>query len=108
MNIQSPFNSGVEGFNKATEIAYQAAEDIAKYTAHTTEASNNLSDNSSTSQDGSSSNSSPNSSSDSDSPAQSLSQSLVNLKVAEHQAKASANVIKTADENLGTLLDVTL
>jgi len=35
-----------------------------------------------------------------------INQSIVDLKVAEFQAKASTEVIKTADENLGTLLDV--
>ena len=35
-----------------------------------------------------------------------LNESIVDLKVAEYQAKSSAEVIKTADENLGTLLDV--
>ena len=36
-----------------------------------------------------------------------LNQSIVNLKVAEYQAKASSEVIKSADDALGTLLDVT-
>ncbi|AGH82219.1 hypothetical protein PCNPT3_11415 [Psychromonas sp. CNPT3] len=35
----------------------------------------------------------------------SLTTELVNLKVAEFQAKASVNVIRTADEMLGTLID---
>ena len=33
-------------------------------------------------------------------------EAAVDLKVAEFQAKASVNVIQTADETLGTLLDV--
>lgn len=32
-------------------------------------------------------------------------ESLVNLRVAENEAKAGARVIKTADEALGTLID---
>ena len=36
-----------------------------------------------------------------------LNQAIVNLKVAEFQAKASTEVIKSADDSLGTLLDVT-
>ena len=36
-----------------------------------------------------------------------LNQAIVNLKVAEFQAKASTEVIRSADDSLGTLLDVT-
>ena len=36
-----------------------------------------------------------------------LNQAIVILKVAEYQAKASTEVIKSADDALGTLLDVT-
>lgn len=36
-----------------------------------------------------------------------LNQSIVDLKVAEFQAKSSVQIIKTADDVLGTLLDVT-
>lgn len=39
---------------------------------------------------------------------ESLTTELVNVKVAEYQAKASAKVITTADDALGTLIDVTL
>ena len=35
-----------------------------------------------------------------------LNQAIVNLKVADFQAKASTEVIKSADDSLGTLLDV--
>ncbi|MFT5708414.1 MAG: hypothetical protein ACI9ES_002716 [Oceanospirillaceae bacterium] len=35
-----------------------------------------------------------------------LSESVVDLKVAEYQAKSSVNVIKSADEALGTLIDI--
>jgi flagellar hook protein FlgE len=38
----------------------------------------------------------------------SLTTELVNLKVAEFQAKASANVISTADELLGTLINTSV
>ena len=40
--------------------------------------------------------------------AESLTTELVNVKVAEYQAKASAKVITTADDALGTLIDITL
>ena len=35
-----------------------------------------------------------------------LTESIVNLKVAEVQARSSAEVIQTADETVGTLIDV--
>ncbi|WP_206482987.1 hypothetical protein [Thalassotalea sp. G2M2-11] len=98
MEIQSAFNAGVQGFQKATETANNAAASIVESTSYRPEdftlgqqvndntveqnsASGNLSD---------------------------LNQSIVELKVAEYQAKASAQVVKSADENLGTLLDVSV
>lgn len=90
MEVQSAFNAGVQGFNKATELATETAGNIVDATVVTPEA---------TASDSSSLNSSQ------DLP--NLNQELVNLKVAEYQAKASAEVIQTADETLGTLLDVT-
>lgn len=35
-----------------------------------------------------------------------LTQNLIDLKRSEHQVKASANVVKTADSMLGTLIDI--
>ena len=93
MEIQSAFNSGVQGFNKATETANQAAVDIVEATTFNAEDDSQVS--SSSTQTSLSAEQTPN-----------LNQSIVELKVAEHQAKASAEVIKSADENLGTLLDV--
>lgn len=95
MDVQSAFNSGVQGFQKATESASQAASDIAHSTHY--HAEETQTDDTLASETRSSSDSLPN-----------LNQSIVDLKVAEHQAKASANVIKTADETLGTLLDVSI
>jgi len=90
MEIQSAFNSGVQGLQRATEAADQAAADIV---AETTAAQ----DLEATSQ--------PPEKNEQKVP--DLNQSIVNLKVAEHQARASTEVIKTADDSLGTLLDVT-
>jgi len=94
MEIQSAFNSGIQGFQKATEQANQAAENIAAETTAnrdesvTTETtSQSLASNTQKIPD--------------------LNKSIVDLKVAEFQAKSSAQVIKTADEVLGTLVDVT-
>jgi len=92
MDIQSAFSSGVQGFQKASEDVSKAASDIA---ASTAARSQSISEN--------------------DKPATpqvqnqaqpSLAQSVVDLTVAEYQAKSSAEVVKTADEALGTLLDV--
>jgi hypothetical protein len=95
MEVQSAFNSGVQGFQKATESANQAASDIAHSThVHSEEVQ---ADEGLASAPNNSSENSPN-----------LNKSIVDLKVAEYQAKASANVIKTADETLGTLLDVSI
>jgi hypothetical protein len=95
MEIQSAFNSGVQGFQKATEEASQAAANIAAETTANrdesviteTTTSQTLASNTQKIPD--------------------LNQSIVDLKVAEFQAKSSAQVIKTADEVLGTLVDVT-
>jgi hypothetical protein len=95
MEVQSAFSSGLEGFQKATESASQAASDIAHsshFHSEETQTGENLA-------------------SDTKNPSENvpnLNQSIVDLKVAEYQAKASANVIKTADETLGTLLDVSV
>jgi predicted secreted protein len=103
MEIQSAFNSGVQGFQKATENANQAAADIAASTASGRQELSIGQDAQSIEQP----TSAVASSNDSQKSLPSLSQSVVDLKVAEHQAKASAQVIKSADESLGTLLDVT-
>tara|TARA_R110001583_G_scaffold1542_16_gene12063 strand:- start:13076 stop:13351 length:276 start_codon:yes stop_codon:yes gene_type:complete len=90
MEIQSAFNSGVQGLQRATETANQAAADIVAETTVVNEAD-----------------------AVSQAPVSNaqkipdLNQSIVDLKVAEYQAKASTEVIKTADDSLGTLLDVT-
>jgi phage terminase Nu1 subunit (DNA packaging protein) len=90
MEIQSAFNSGVQGLQRSTEVADQAAADIVAQTTAAQEADvvNQAPENT-------------------DRKVPDLNQSIVDLKVAEHQAKASTEVIKTADDSLGTLLDVT-
>lgn len=98
MNIQSAFNSGVQGFQQATETAYKAAASIAETTAYNAE---DFSIGQQANDKTVSENTSAGNLSD-------LNQSIVDLKVSEYQAKASANVIQAADENLGTLLDVTV
>jgi len=95
VEIQSAFNSGIQGFQKATDEASQAAANVvAETTANR--------DESVITQTATSQTSTNNAQKIPD-----LNQSIVDLKVAEFQAKASVQVIKTADEVLGTLVDVT-
>lgn len=89
MDIQPALSSGVQGIKVAEEIATQAATSIAEHTL-STELANE--------QDAAAR-------PDSVDPAN-LTEAVVNLKVAEFQNSASAEVVKTADESLGTLLDV--
>ena len=96
MEIQSALNAGFEGFQKATEKANEAAASIAAQTSITPNdfkvgQEDNVATTDQNQQSG---------------DLASINQSIVDLKVAEFQAKASAQVISTADENLGTLLDV--
>ncbi len=94
MEIQSAFNAGVQGFQKASEGASQAASDIARSTLSNNEANAEPVTNSAATQTAAVNE--PNG----------LTESIVNLRVAEVQAQASAEVIQSADENLGTLIDV--
>jgi|TARA_B110000908_G_C10012338_1_gene339131 hypothetical protein len=96
MEIQSTFNAGLEGFQKATEKANEAAAIIAVQTyVNPSDVQLSQKDESAVVDQNQQLSQLPN-----------INQSIVDLKVAEFQAKASTEVIKTADENLGTLLDV--
>ncbi|MGJ8691726.1 MAG: hypothetical protein ACSHW0_04535 [Thalassotalea sp.] len=99
MEIQSAFQVGVQGFNQAQENANEAASAIASATAYDVQSQAEQSSSASTTTDVLATK-----------PPQpaDLTQEVVNLKVAEYQAKASAEVIQTADETLGTLLDVSV
>lgn len=93
MEIQSSFNTGVQGFQKATEDLTQAAIDIASNTIVDSQSAQvNVQQ---TPIQNINKQTSP-----------TLTDSVIDLKVAEYQAKNSIEVVKTADENLGTLLDV--
>jgi hypothetical protein len=102
VEIQSAFNLGAQGLQKANEDVYKAAENIATITSLAAESygvaqANNApvaNVNELAKQKG-------------DSPVN-LTQSLIDLRVAEFQAKASVEVMQSADENLGSLLDVTV
>jgi len=96
VEIPTAFNSGVQGLQNARATADQAAADIVANTTLKTEQPDNTTEvNTEVSN--------PNDTQE----LPDLNQAIVNLKVAEFQAKASTEVIKSADDSLGTLLDVT-
>lgn len=99
MEIQSAFNSGVQGLQKANTAADEAAADIVASTS--VNAAQETRDIASSEVNTEVKNASANA------ELPDLNQSIVNLKVAEHQARASTEVIRSADDSLGTLLDVT-
>ena len=99
MEIPSAFNSGLQGLQTGRATADQAAVDIAANTtlnpAQGTASSSVIEVNTEVK-------------AATTAPAvPDLNQSIVDLKVAEYQVKASTEVIKSADDSLGTLLDVT-
>jgi hypothetical protein len=100
VEIQSAFNLGAQGLQKANEDVHKTAENIAS--------SDNLaaeSDGVAQASNGPVANANELTKHSSDSPVK-LTQSLIDLRVAEFQAKASVEVMQSADENLGSLLDV--
>jgi len=80
MQINSALNTGLQGFQDAQSRVNQAAQDIA---------SQGVKDSTVDSID-----------------TKDLTSSLVDLKVAEIDAKANAKVVQTASDVLGTLLDI--
>ena len=99
MEIPSAFNSGLQGLQSARSTADQAAADIVANTTISAE-QQNISD---STEEVNTEVISPNSNKE----LPDLNQAIVSLKVSEYQAKASTEVIKSADDSLGTLLDVT-
>ncbi|WP_448247602.1 hypothetical protein [Thalassotalea agariperforans] len=96
MEIQSAFNTGIQGFNNAQQDANEAALAIASETTYNAEDPTQ----------GQAVNDSVVAQNTTSGDLSKLNQEIVKLRVAEHQAAASGEVIKTADETLGTLLDV--
>ena len=99
MEIPSAFNSGLQGLQNARATADQAAADIVATTTFSTEQQMNPAANGEVNTEVTK----PKSNLE----IPDLNRAIVNLKVAEFQAKASIEVIKSADDALGTLLDVT-
>ncbi|WDE11652.1 hypothetical protein [Thalassomonas haliotis] len=107
MEIQSAFNAGVQGFQRATEDVNRAASDIAQNTAVNRNAEQELQSQQGSEAVNTAENTTANTVTASATEApRGLTESIVNLKVAEVQARSSAEVIQTADETLGTLIDV--
>lgn len=75
MRIESAMTAGVQGFQRAEQLAGQASSQIARLNTPAGERVE-------------------------------LPEELVNLQVAEQQAGASAKVIQTASDMLGTLIDI--
>ncbi len=99
MEIPSAFNSGLQGLQNARATAEQAAADVVASTTVSAEQQNSEASTDEVNTEVTSP------SSNKELP--DLNQALVSLKVSEYQAKASTEVIKSADDSLGTLLDVT-
>lgn len=94
-SVNSALTSGVEGFQKAEKQAEDAALQISRL--------QNAEQNTAGAAAQQTSNDRVNRNA-SQQPV-SLTEEVVNLAVSEHLAKASANVIKTADDVMGTLID---
>ena len=96
MDVSSTINSGLQGLQNARQLVDKSAADITNEIVTTNSINNDTATSKQTSLNNSRQQEVPE-----------LNQSIVNLKVAEYQAKASSEVIKSADDALGTLLDVT-
>ena len=86
MNIESAFNSGVAGYNQATQRVSESANNIAQ-------------------QNNQPQTESPTEIAQAAARTQPVEESLINLRVAEHEAQASVSVIEAADDVLGSLID---
>lgn len=86
MEINSAFSSGVSGFNRASQQISESSERIANQGLPMDSGNAVLSDQ----------------------PTESITTEIINMKLAEIQAKASAKVISTADDMVGSLIDVTV
>ncbi len=80
IGANSAFNSGLQGFQAAQNRASEAAQNIASQSVTDASADGINNDD--------------------------IVTSLIDLKAAENDARANANVIETASDVLGTLLDI--
>ena len=95
MDVRSAFNSGLAGFQDASAQLSNASSRI----AHAGIAEKSMTDNQLTT---------GNYSPSAERASISITDELINLKLAELQAKSAAKVINTADEVSGTLIDTTV
>ncbi|MEG3755470.1 MAG: hypothetical protein ACSHWR_03705 [Psychromonas sp.] len=91
MEINSAFNSGVNSLNKASQQITESSDRIANLT---------------TSHQGTSS--TPEGANAHSYVSGPVTTELVNMKLAEFQAKSAAKVITTADDMVGSLIDVSV
>lgn len=93
MHVQSAFYSGLSGLRNASMQLNEASSKISRESTEKKSNSGAL----------------PSAQIDiARSQPSSLNNELLNLKTAEFQAKSSVNVIRTADEMLGTLIDTSV
>jgi hypothetical protein len=105
MDISSAFNSGVQGFQRATDTTDRAASDIAQATA-ARQGADARAETVAREEQNETTSDVESTETVNKTQSSSLTQSAVDLKAAQNQARAATEVIKTADGNLGTLLDV--
>lgn len=84
MEINSVFSSGLYGLNQASQQITESSEKIANQPVNSENTENSSYD------------------------SQPVTAELINMKLAEIQAQASAKVITTADEMVGSLIDVSV
>ena len=84
MEINSAFSSGLYGLNQASQQITESSEKIANHPVNSENTENSSYD------------------------SQPVTAELINMKLAEIQAQASAKVITTADEMVGSLIDVSV
>jgi flagellar hook protein FlgE len=98
MEINSAFSSGVSGLNKASEQLTEASQNIAEL---------NISSENSNSSNASKEEPVPVATISSYS-AEPVTTDVINMKLAEVQAQAAAKVITTADDMVGSLINVSV
>ncbi|MGO1246180.1 MAG: flagellar biosynthesis protein FlgE [Oceanisphaera sp.] len=93
MNIQSPFSAGLQGYQRAADSVTDASLNISRANVNTL---------------ANESQARPEVNPDQfvDASKKTMTDNLVQLKEAESQAQANVKTIKTADDMLGTLIDI--
>ena len=93
MNVNSAFNVGVQGLNSASQGVEKASLDISRATTESQQAESQVLK------------SAPPEAATGQAPAR-VDEAVVNLRVEQFNAQANTRTIQTADEVLGTLIDV--